>query len=61
MKLYIRFGSLDRFHRLYDASDFLIKVLSKKRSNVYFIEADYQTEISNLLKNRNVKFDISDK
>lgn len=61
MKLYIRFGSLDRFHRLYRVSEFLKNVLSKIRPNVYSIKADNQHEISNLLISRNVKFDISDK
>lgn len=61
MKLYIRFGSLVRFQDLYDSSEYLQKVLSQTRSNVYFIETDDTSEIERLLKGRNVKFDISDK
>jgi hypothetical protein len=61
MKLYIRFGSLARFQDLYDSSEYLQKVLSPTRSNVYFIETDDYTEIERLLKGRNVNYAISDK
>lgn len=61
MKLYIRFGSLARFQDLYDSSEYLQKVLSQTRSNVYFIETDDLEEIKRLLKSRRVKFEISDK
>ena len=61
MKLYIRFGSLSRFQDLYDSSEYLQKVLSQTRSNVYFIETDDYTEIERLLKGRNVNYAISDK
>lgn len=61
MKLYIRFGSLARFQDLYNSSEYLQKVLSQTRSNVYFIETDDTSEIERLLKGRNIKFDISDK
>lgn len=61
MKLYIRFGSLVRFQALFDSSEYLQKVLSQTRSNVYYIETDDYTEIARLLKSRSIKFDISDK
>ena len=61
MKLYIRFGSLARFQDLFDSSEYLQKVLSQTRSNVYFIETDDLTEIRRLLISRNINFDISDK
>lgn len=61
MKLYIRFGSLARFQDLYDSSEYLQKVLSQTRSNVYFIETDDMSEIERLLKGRNVNYAISDK
>ena len=61
MKLYIRFGSLSRFQDLYDSSEYLQKVLSQTRSNIYFIETNDYTEIERLLKGRSIKFDISDK
>ena len=59
MKLYIRFGSLAKFQDLYDSSEYLQKVLSQTRSNVYFIETDDTSEIERLLKGRNIKFDIA--
>lgn len=61
MKLYIRFGSLGRFQDLFDSSEYLQKVLSQTRSNIYFIDTDDVREIERLLKSRNIKFDISDK
>lgn len=61
MKLYIRFGSLSKFQDLYDSSEYLQKVLSQTRSNVYYIDTNDVREIERMLKGRNVKFDISDK
>lgn len=61
MKLYIRFGSLARFQSLFDSSEYLQTVLGQTRSNVYHIDADDTKEIESLLKDRNIKFDISDK
>jgi hypothetical protein len=60
MKLYIRFGSLAKFQDLYDSSEYLQKVLSQTRSNVYFIETDDVKEIERLLKCRNINYKISD-
>ena len=61
MKLYIRFGSLARFQDLFDSSEYLHKVLSQTRSNIYYIETDDMSEIERLLKGRNVNYAISDK
>jgi hypothetical protein len=61
MKLYIRFGSLARFQDLFDSSEYLQKVLSQTRSNIYYIETDDTSEIERLLKGRNVNYAISDK
>lgn len=62
MKLYIRFGSLARFQKLYDGSEYLQTVLAPTRSNVYHIETDDDTsEIRRLLKSRNINYEISDK
>ena len=61
MKLYIRFGSLARFQDLFDSSEYLQKVLSQTRSNIYYIETDDTSEIERLLKSRNVNYAISDK
>jgi hypothetical protein len=60
MKLYIRFGSLSKFQDLFDSSEYLQKVLSQTRSNVYFIETDDTSEIVRLLKSRNINYKISD-
>lgn len=61
MKLYIRFGSMARFQNLYDSSEYLQKVLSQTRSNVYLIDTDDLTEIRRLLTSRGINFEISDK
>ena len=61
MKLYIRFGSLAKFQRLFDSNEYLQVILSQTRSNVYFIETDNLTEIRRLLNSNRIKFDISDK
>jgi len=61
MKLYIRFGSLARFQKLYDGSEYLQTVLAPTRSNVYLIETDDTSEIRRLLKSRNINHEISDK
>lgn len=61
MKLYIRFGSLAKFQDLYDSSEYLQKVLSQTRSNIYYIDTDDVKETERLLKGRSIKFDISDK
>jgi len=60
MKLYVRFGSLSKFQGLFDSSEYLQKVLSQTRSNVYYIETDDHTEIVRLLKSRNINYKISD-
>lgn len=61
MKLYIRFGSLSKFQILFETSEYLKKVLSQTKSNVYLIETDDLTEIRRLLISRNINFEISDK
>jgi hypothetical protein len=61
MKLYIRFGSLAKFQRLFDSNEYLQVVLSQTNSNVYHIETDDLTEIRRLLNSNRIKFDISDK
>ena len=60
MKLYIRFGSLSKFQDLFDSNEYLRKVLSQTRSNVYDIETDDTSEIVRLLKSRNINYKISD-
>lgn len=58
MKLYIRFGSLAKFQRLYDSNGYLQVVLTPTSSNVYFIETDDLSEVRRLLSGNNIKFDI---
>lgn len=60
MKLYIRFESLSKFQDLFDSNEYLRKVLSQTRSNVYYIETDDMSEIVRLLKSRNINYKISD-
>ena len=60
MKLYIRFGSLVKFQRVFDSNEYLQGILTPTRSNVYFIETDDLTEIKRLLIGGNIKFDISE-
>lgn len=61
MKLYIKFGSLAKFQRLFDSNEYLQVILSQTNSNVYFIETDDLSEIKRLLIGNNIKFEISDK
>ena len=61
MELYIRFGSLAKFQRLFDSNEYLQAILSQTKSNVYFIETDDLSEVRRLLSGNNIKFDISDK
>ena len=60
MKLYIRFGSLSKFQRLFDSNEYLQVILSQTNSNVYFIETDDLEELRELLSDNNIKFDIKD-
>ena len=60
MKLYIRFGSLAKFQRLFDSNEYLRVILSQTNSNVYFIETDDLSEVRRLLSGNNIKFDIKD-
>jgi hypothetical protein len=61
MKLYIKFGSLAKFQRLFDSNEYLQVILSQTTSNVYFIETDDLSEVRRLLIGNNIKFEISDK
>jgi hypothetical protein len=61
MKLYIKFGSLAKFQRLFDSNEYLQAILSQTCSNVYFIGTDDLSEVRRLLIGNNIKFDISDK
>ena len=58
MKLYIKFGSLAKFQRLYDSNEYLQVILTPTRSNVFFIETDDLSEVRRLLNGNNIKFDI---
>ena len=60
MKLYIRFGSLAKFQRLFDSNEYLQVILSQTKSNVYFIETDDLSELRELLSDNNIKFGIKD-
>jgi hypothetical protein len=58
MKLYIKFGSLAKFQRLFDSNEYLQAILSQTNSNVYHIETDDLSEIKRLLIGNKIKFDI---
>ena len=58
MKLYIRFGSLAKFQRLYDSSEYLQVILTPTRSNVFYIETDNLEGLRELLKWHNIKYGI---
>ena len=60
MELYIRFGSLAKFQRLFDSNKYLRVILSQTKSNVYFIETNDLSEVKRLLNGNNIKFDIKD-
>ena len=55
-----RWGSLRKFQDLFDSNEYLRKVLSQTRSNVYYINVDDHTEIVRLLKSRIIDYVISD-
>lgn len=61
MKLYIKFGSLAKFQKLFDDSLYLRRVLTETNSNVYYIDVDDYTEIERLLKSRSINYKITDK
>ena len=56
MKLYIRFGSLAKFQKLYDSNEYLQVILTPTRANIYEFEKEEETEIKKILSD--VKFDI---
>ena len=60
MKLYVRFGSLAKFQRIFDSNEYLQVILTPTRSNVYFIETDDLSEVRRLLNGNNIIFDIKD-
>ena len=60
MKLYIRFGSLAKFQRLFDSNEYLQAILTPTNSNVFFIETDDLSELKRLLNGNNIKFNIKD-
>lgn len=60
MKLYIRFGSLAKFQRLFDSNEYLQAILTPTNSNVFFIETDDLLELKRLLNGNNIKFNIKD-
>ena len=53
MKLYIRFGSLARFDRLYKSSEFLQTVLTKETGIRWIFDSEHKEEIEKLLKGVN--------
>ena len=61
MKLYIRFGNLAKFQRLYDSNEFLKKVLEPTRSNVYLVDIDDKDNsrlLVYLLVSAKVRYDL---
>ena len=63
MKLYIKFGSLNKFQSLFDDNKFIRSILGQTRSNMYHIDTDIREEIAQLkylLDKNNIKYSISD-
>lgn len=60
MKLYIRFGSLAKFQRLFDSNEYLRSVLSPTTSNVYFIETSEHSYIIDLLNKNKINYRIKE-
>ena len=63
MKLYIKFGSLNKFQNLFDRNEFIRSILEQTRSNVYFIESDCGSDvdkIKELLNENDIKYSISE-
>jgi len=53
MKLYIRFGSLARFERLYKSSEFLQAALTKETGVRWIFDSEDKDDIVKLLKGVN--------
>lgn len=63
MKLYIKFGSLNKFQSLFDDNKFIRSILGQTRSNMYHIDTDIREEIAQLkylLDKNNIKYSISE-
>lgn len=63
MKLYIRFGSLNKFQSLFDSNEFIRTILRQTRSNMYHVDTDIKEEMAqlkHLLNKNNIKYSISE-
>lgn len=56
MKLYIRFGSLSKFRRLYEREELLQSVLTNETGIRWSFESENKDEIENMLKG--VKYEM---
>ena len=59
MKLYIRFGYLDKFNKLYNSCDFLQDVLKKETGIRWQLKKTNREEIEKLLKGSNINYVIA--
>ena len=63
MKLYIKFGSLNKFQSLFDSNEFMSTILRQTRSNMYHIDTEIKKEMAqlkHLLDKNNIKYSISE-
>lgn len=57
MRLYIRWGSLDKFRQLYERDDYLQEVLENETGIRWEFDSEHKDEIEKLLEGR-VKYEM---
>lgn len=59
MKLYIRFGSLAKFQRLFDSNEYLQDALTRHSAVKWGISEGEEEKVGGILKNRGFNFEIT--
>ena len=59
MKLYIRFGSLAKFQRLFDSNEYLQDALTRHSAVKWGIAEGEEERVREILKNRGFNFEIA--
>ena len=59
MKLYIRFGSLSKFQRLFDSNEYLQDTLTRHSAVKWGIAEGEEEGVREILKNRGFNFEIA--
>ena len=59
MKLYIRFGSLSKFQRLFDSNEYLQDALTRHSAVKWEIAEGEEERVREILRNRGFNFEIA--